>query len=124
VRLLLDTHAFLWWAADHRALRAAARRSIRDADEVRVSAASAWEAAIKAALGRLSMDETFEEAVRASGFIALPITFAHAAAAGALPPHHADPFDRMLIAQAAVEGLTIMTRDRWFEPYDVPVIPT
>jgi PIN domain nuclease of toxin-antitoxin system len=124
VRLLLDTHAFLWWVADHRSLGAAARRSIREAAEVHVSAASAWEAAIKASLGRLVMEDSFGDAVQESGFLALPITFAHAAAAGALPPHHADPFDRMLIAQAAVESLTIVTRDRWFAAYGVPVIRT
>ena len=85
------------------------------------SAASAWEAAIKVALGRLRIPDTIEAGVLASGFERLPITFAHAEAAGRLPPHHADPFDRMLIAQARLEGLTLVTHDRQFEPYGLQI---
>jgi PIN domain nuclease of toxin-antitoxin system len=120
--LLLDTHVLLWWLMDDRSLGAVARRSIRAADEVHVSAASAWEVAIKAGLGRLEMEGDLEEAVRLSGFLALPITFSHVAAAGVLPNHHPDPFDRMLIAQAGIETLTIVTQDRWFGAYAVPVL--
>lgn len=120
-RLLLDTHVFLWWRADDRRVRRPVREAIAAADMVFVSAASAWEAAIKVALGRLKIPDTIEAGVLASGFERLPITFAHAEAAGRLPPHHADPFDRMLIAQARIEGLTLMTHDRQFEPYGLQI---
>ena len=122
--LLLDTHVFLWWSTASRRLTADARNAIAEADEVFVSAASAWEAAIKIALGRLQMDVPFEEAVAASAFRPLRIEFAHAAAAGALPPHHSDPFDRMLVAQAQTEGFTVVTRDRQFQAYEVPIVWT
>jgi PIN domain nuclease of toxin-antitoxin system len=89
-----------------------------------VSAASAWEIAIKAALGKLRIPGTVEAGVEGSGFSRLPIDFRHAAAVADLPLHHADPFDRMLIAQARTEGLVIVTQDRQFEPYGVPVLWT
>ena len=120
-RLLLDTHVFLWWRADDRRLRTHARDAIATADVVFVSAASAWEVAIKRALGRLQIPDTIEAGVLASGFERLPISFAHAEAAGQLPPHHADPFDRLLIAQARLEELTLVTHDRHFERYDVNI---
>jgi PIN domain nuclease of toxin-antitoxin system len=122
--LLLDTHVFLWWRADDRRLQRSARSAIAEADLVFVSAASAWEAAIKAALGRLHLPDTIEAGVEESGFEKLPIAFSHAEAAAALPPHHLDPFDRMLVAQARIEGLTLITHDRRFEPYDVPILWT
>jgi PIN domain nuclease of toxin-antitoxin system len=124
VNLLLDTHVFLWWSTDSRKLTAPARKAITSAAEVYVSAASAWEVAIKIALGRLQMDVAFTDAVRANAFRQLAIGFSHAAEAGELPAHHADPFDRMLIAQARVEGLMLVTHDRSFEPYDIPTIWT
>ena len=99
-----------------------ARAAIGGAEIVFVSAASAWEAAIKAALGRLRLPATIEEGVGQSGFEKLPITFPHAERAGALPPHHGDPFDRMLVAQAQAEQLTLVTHDRRFEPYDVEIL--
>ena len=120
--LLLDTHVFLWCQTDDAKLRRQARERIATADTVWVSAASAWEIAIKQALGRIELDATVEALVEASEFTMLPIAFAHAARAGMLPPHHGDPFDRMLIAQALVEGATIVTHDRRFEAYDVPVL--
>jgi PIN domain nuclease of toxin-antitoxin system len=122
MRLLLDTHVVLWWCSDHRRLQLRARRAIAGADEAWVSAASAWEVSIKTALGRLRPPEPFEHAVDASGFSQLPITFRHAASAGALPAHHHDPFDRMLIAQAQLEGLTLVTHDEVFARYGVPVL--
>ena len=122
--LLLDTHVFLWWRADDRRLQKTARSAIAAADLVFVSAASAWEAAIKAALGRLDLPDTIEAGVEGSGFEKLPISFSHAEAAAALPPHHLDPFDRMLVAQARIEGLTLITHDRRFKPYDVPILWT
>ena len=121
-RLLLDTHVFLWWRGEPARLSAEVRSSIATADIVFVSAASAWEAAIKAALGRLELPDTIEAGVLASGFEKLLITFAHAEQAAGLPPHHRDPFDRMLVAQACAEGLTLVTHDRLLEPYDVEVI--
>jgi PIN domain nuclease of toxin-antitoxin system len=121
-RLLLDTHVFLWWRVDDGRLGEPARSAISGADLVMVSAASAWEAAIKARLGRLELPERFEAGVLASGFERLPIGFSHAEAAAALPAHHRDPFDRMLLAQAMVEGLTLVSHDRRLEPYGVPVL--
>jgi len=122
MRLLLDTHVFLWWRADDPGLKPAIRRDIARADVVYVSAASAWEVAIKSALGKLRVPGSIEAGVEESGFTKLPVSFRHAEEVAGLPDHHADPFDRMLIAQALVEGLTVVTRDRQFEPYRVPVI--
>jgi PIN domain nuclease of toxin-antitoxin system len=121
-RLLLDTHIFLWWRGEPSRLTAEARSRIATADIVFVSAASAWEAAIKVSLGRLELPDTVEAGVVDSGFEKLLITFAHAEHAAALPAHHRDPFDRMLVAQAQAEGLTLVTRDRLLEPYDVEIL--
>jgi PIN domain nuclease of toxin-antitoxin system len=120
----LDTHVFLWWRADDRRLRRLARDAIADADIVFVSAATAWEAGIKAALGRLRFPETIERGVEDSGFEKLPITLAHAERAARLPKHHADPFDRMLIAQAEIEDLTLVTTDRTIAAYGRPIVWT
>ena len=122
MKLLLDTHAVLWWQADDSRLSAPARRAIATADIVWVSAASAWEVAIKAALGRLRAEEPFAVTVAADDFTELPVTLAHAARLQALPSHHADPFDRMLVAQAMVEGATLVTRDAALGAYGVPVL--
>lgn len=121
-RLLLDTHVFLWWRAEPSRLPAEVRSRIATADLVFVSAASAWEARIKASLGRLDLPDTVESGVLASGFERLFITFSHAERAASLPPHHRDPFDRMLVAQAQAEGLTLVTHDRLLEPYQVEII--
>ena len=120
--LLLDTHAFLWWRENDPRLGAQARKAIARADIVYVSAASAWEIAIKVALGKLRIPGSVEEAVEESRFSGLPISLGHAAAVLDLPDHHRDPFDRMLIAQARVGGMTVVTADRRFEPYDVAVL--
>ena len=122
MKLLLDTHAFLWWRANDRRLGRHARAAIGQADVVFVSAASAWEAAIKLALGRLAYPDSIEAGVEASGFTKLPITLAHAERAGRLPPHHADPFDRMLIAQAQAEELTLVTGDPKIRLYEVDLL--
>ena len=124
MRLLLDTHVFLWWRLDSRRLRKDARQAIATADVVWVSAASAWEAAIKQSLGRLVLDDPFAEMVDDSAFSALDVTFAHAARTALLPAHHTDPFDRMLVAQALVEGATLVSHDRLLQPYDVPILWT
>jgi PIN domain nuclease of toxin-antitoxin system len=123
VRLLLDTHALLWWLADE-GLVAEARNAIADpANLVAVSAVSAWEISIKKALGKLAAPDDLEQQVQQGGFLPLPISIAHALAAGQLARHHEDPFDRILIAQAFAEGLTIVTRDKRFAGYGVPLMP-
>jgi len=98
------------------------RSQISTADIVFVSAASAWEAAIKVSVGRLDLPDTVEAGVLASGFERLLITFSYAERAAGLPPHHRDPFDRMLVAQAQAEGLTLVTHDRLLEPYEVEIL--
>ncbi len=121
MNLLLDTHVLLWWASGV-GLDDGAIDVISDTDNlVFVSAASIWEISIKQALGKLSVDGDLD-AMAAEDFETLDIGFAHARLAGELPVHHRDPFDRILIAQAKVEGLTIMTRDREFSSYSVPLI--
>ena len=122
MRLLLDTHALLWWLAD-RGLTDHARDVIADPGNlVMVSAASAWEISIKQALGKVSAPDDLEQQVEESGFTPLPISIAHGLAAGRLPRHHDDPFDRMLIAQAVGESLTIVTHDKRFSSYNVAVL--
>jgi PIN domain nuclease of toxin-antitoxin system len=122
VRLLLDTHVVLWWRQANARLGAEAVGAIRRADVVYVSAASVWEVAIKRALGKVRLPGRFTDGVAESGFLPLPIGMAHAEAAGALPPHHTDPFDRMLVAQARLEHLTVVTHDRAFAPYGGPIV--
>ena len=121
MRLLLDTHALIWWDAGV-GLRRAAERAIRDADQVYVSAVSGWEVAIKASLGRLRTKRSVADAVTQSGFEELPVRLHHAEVLARLPWHHRDPFDRMLVAQALAEGLTLVTRDRSFRPYGVKLL--
>lgn len=123
--LLLDTHVVLWWIYGTPSLPEPVAARIADPGElVVVSAASIWEAAIKAALGKLRVPEALGDVVIDEGFEPLPITFDHAERAGDLPAHHRDPFDRMLVAQALVEGLTIVTHDPAFEPYGVDLLRT
>ena len=124
MKLLLDARAYLWWLADDRRLGARARKAITDpANAVLVSAATIWEIAIKAALGRLDLHGADMVAeLAANRFSELPITAVHAAAAAALPRHHDDPFDRMLIAQAQIERLRCVTRDPAFSAYRVPTL--
>ena len=119
MRLLLDTHVLLWWLADDRKLSKEARALIADANhQAIVSAASVWEVAIKAALRRIEIElDDLEDAILKSGFQPLPITTQHAVRVGRLPHVHRDPFDRMLVAQAGVEELRLVTHDRVFERY-------
>ncbi len=120
MRLLLDTHVVLWTLHAAHRLSRAAREAIAASDSLAaISAASIWEIAIKHALGRLSIDEGFEAELVDRGFVSLPITFDHAIAAGQLPRHHRDPFDRMLIAQAQLEGMTLVSADRRMSLYAV-----
>jgi PIN domain nuclease of toxin-antitoxin system len=112
VRLLLDTHVFIWALTGHPQLKAPARELIAAAEWVGVSAASIWEIAIKSRLGKLEGDvAAFAEAIEASGFHELAVTTRHAVAVTSLPPHHSDPFDRLLLAQAFTEPLRLVTAD-------------
>ena len=123
-RLLIDTHVAIWWRSNDPRLQLAARDAIATATLVLVSAASAWEIAIKSSLGRIRLPRPFTEGIEDSGFVQLPIGFDHAAAEELLPAHHSDPFDRMIVAQAKVERLVVVTHDRQFEPYGIAVIWT
>ena len=125
MRLLLDTHVLLWWLADDRRLKASERRAIADSDAlVYVSAVTVWEIAIKRSLGRLDLDvEALEQELHAGGMLELSINWRHAKTTAALPHHHHDPFDRMLVAQAQTEGLTLVTYDKAFADYDVALLP-
>jgi PIN domain nuclease of toxin-antitoxin system len=123
-RLLLDTLVLLWWRLDDARLNESARDAIASADLVLVSAASAWEVAIKVRLGRLVLDADFATGVSESGFERLPVGFEHAAETKGLPDHHRDPFDRMLVAQARVERLTLVTHDRRLAAYEVDLLWT
>ncbi len=121
-RVLLDTEALIWWDANDPRLGGNARALIQDADEVYVSAASAWEIVIKTALGKLRTTRSPSQAAADGGFLELPIAFEHAEAVGELPAHHSDPFDRLILAVARVEGLAIITSDQVFALYDAPLI--
>jgi len=128
VNLLLDTHALLWFLVDDHHLKPAARQLMADPmNEVFVSAASAWEIAIKASLGKLTVPPDVATWLPAqlltTRLTPLPISVFHAAAAARLPAHHADPFDRLLIVQAVAEHLTIVTRDPQFQRYEVRLTP-
>ncbi len=121
MRLLLDTHVVIWWDAGQR-LSKAAIAAIRDADEVFVSSASEWEVSIKRAIGKLSGTRTIAIAAEESGFVELPVTFAHAGQVAQLPPLHRDPFDRLLVAQAIKERCVLVTRDTILASYGVEAI--
>ena len=118
MRLLLDTHVFLWAVAGSTLLAPAARRIIESADEVFVSAVSIWEVAIKARLGKIQADpDELAASIETSGFIELPVRAAHAAGVARLELHHNDPFDRLLIAQAVAEPLKLLTADAVLAKY-------
>jgi len=126
-RLLLDTHAFLWWVDDAPGLTKAARQAIADVNnECYLSLASCWEMSIKSSLGKLRLTSLVErfvsEQMTANGFTLLNIELRHAAKVEKLPFHHRDPFDRLLIAQAISEKLTIVSADRVFRDYGVKVL--
>lgn len=124
MRLLLDTHALLWWVTDDARLSKGAADAIADpASVVHISPVSVWEISIKARLGRVDWNDLDPNELAAAGpFVELPVRIPHGWRAGDLPRHHDDPFDRMLIAQAQLEDLTIVSRDRAFALYDVKVI--
>jgi PIN domain nuclease of toxin-antitoxin system len=123
MRLLLDTHVVLWWLSDSPELSGEVKEMLDTEPAVYVSAVSPWEVAIKQSVGKLSGPDDLAERVRDSQFNGLPITAGHGVRAGRLPTHHRDPFDRILVAQAQIEGMTLVTRDKWIQLYDVPVLP-
>lgn len=124
MRVLLDTHAFLWWIDDHTSLSRRARAAIADPDnECLLSTASAWEMAIKISLRKLELGGSLErflpEQLAANGFGMLPIDLRHVSRVARLPFHHRDPFDRLIVAQALVEDLAVVTADAVFAKYGV-----
>ncbi len=124
MRLLLDTHAFLWWLAGDESLTAAASEALSAPEnEVHVSAATAWEIATKFRLGKLPgaalVAADVEACVREHGFSPLPISLRHGELSGSLPGPHCDPFDRMLIAQAIIENMTLVSNEQPFDAYGV-----
>lgn len=121
--LLLDTHVLLWWRGDYRRISVRAREAIADPGHVLFfSAASIWEMAIKHAAGKLKMPADVLDTFEQRGFTELRMSSRQGLIAGALPPHHGDPFDRMLVAQAQSEKLTLVTNDARIAAYDVPVL--
>ncbi|MDE0615052.1 MAG: type II toxin-antitoxin system VapC family toxin [Acidimicrobiia bacterium] len=122
MRILLDSHVALWWLDDHVSLGVECRRQIEQADEAFFSVVTPWELGIKRALGKLTMPYGLVDALRSGGFIPLYISVEHAERAPALPNHHRDPFDRMLVAQAQLEALSLATADEAFNAYDVELI--
>ncbi|MGH3864661.1 MAG: type II toxin-antitoxin system VapC family toxin [Pseudonocardiaceae bacterium] len=124
MRLLLDSHVVLWSLQSPERLPADVVAMITDpVNSVDVSVASLWELAIKQSIGKLTVDGDLREHLSLQSFSELPVLGEHAVAVRELPPHHRDPFDRLLIAQARCEGLTIVTSDRVFAAYDVPTLP-
>jgi PIN domain nuclease of toxin-antitoxin system len=123
VRLLIDTHILLWADQRPREIAPTLRAAIRDeTNDIVVSAATIWEIAIKRAIGKLRFDRPIVAAVLALGFEILPVDGAHAEHAGSLPPHHNDPFDRLIIAQAYLERMVLGTQDRLMRPYGVATL--
>ncbi len=123
MRLLIDSHALVWWFESLPVLSLPARNAITDpSNEVLVSVAALWELMIKVSTGKLSLPADIETMVVGEGFAVLPITFAHLRVIPALPRHHRDPFDRMMIAQALAEGIPIATSDRAFAAYGVQIV--
>lgn len=127
MNLLLDTHAFLWWATDDSRLSTRAREVLSDPEQrIFFSAASGWEMAIKANLGKLTfprgLSDFVTSAVSSNGYEILSVSLAHALAVNDLPYHHRDPFDRILVAQSRVEGLTILSADQKIRAYDIEIL--
>jgi PIN domain nuclease of toxin-antitoxin system len=123
VSLLLDTHVVLWWLADDPTLADDIKDRLDHEPDVYVSSATVWEVAIKQAIGKLPEPARLPERIQESGFRPLPISFDHAIVASRLPMIHRDPFDRMLVAQAQCEDLTLVTRDENCRSYAVSILP-
>ena len=122
MRLLLDSHIFLWYTATESPLRGGVASTLRQAEDIYVSVASLWELNLKAAKGKLSLSRPLVQLVALYDLSLLNIQSQHADAILRLPNHHRDPFDHMLLAQAQVEGLTLITHDKILAQYDVPVL--
>ena len=123
MNFLLDTHIMIWWLSDPARLDPNARDALDDStNRVFVSVASIWEVAIKSARGRLPLPDRLMETLESRGVTILPIEANHALAVASLPLHHGDPFDRLLVAQAILEGLTLVTRDPWVAAYPVATL--
>jgi PIN domain nuclease of toxin-antitoxin system len=123
LKLLLDTHAALWFLSGDDRLGEHARRHLTDdTNRVLLSAAVVWEIALKRALGKLVVPDEYLSLLLDAGVQPLPVSLAHAAAVERLPPHHRDPFDRMLVSQATVEGGALVSRDAVLRPYDVTLV--
>jgi PIN domain nuclease of toxin-antitoxin system len=123
MRLLLDTHALLWWLSELEMLTEEARQAISDdANDIYVSAVSAWEIAIKKRLGKLVAPNDLEFQIEKNRFTPLPIDIRHGLAVEELPPIHRDPFDRFLVVQARLESMTLVTRDELIPLYGLPVL--
>ena len=122
MKLLIDSNALIWAVGRPIELSHAARQALQDSNDRFVSIASMWEIAIKVSLGKLSLPDDLAAALNTIAAAALPITPAHINRLQRLPFHHRDPFDRMLVAQAMEEGLTVVTRDRRIGAYGVPVL--
>lgn len=119
---LLDTHVLLWWLADIELSQETKELIGNPQTKVMISSATTWEIAIKKNIGKLEAPEDLENQININNFIALPIQINHSIHAGQLASYHNDPFDRMLIAQANIEGLTLITRDSRFDSYDVHLL--
>ena len=122
MRLLVDSNVALWWLAEDPLLGPDCTQRIQAADEVYFSAVTLWELGIKRAIGKISFPDGLVAELEAGGFVELAISAAHAERAPGLPAHHRDPFDRMLIAQAQLESLALVTADRTFRLYDLELI--
>ena len=124
MRLLLDTHVVIWWLQGSERLAEEVESTINQGErQIVVSAVTGCEIAHKRATGKLRVPDDLERQIATNEFAELPITLRHGLAAGGLPMHHRDPFDRLLIAQARCEGLTLVTADRKVSMYDVPILP-
>jgi PIN domain nuclease of toxin-antitoxin system len=124
VNLLLDSHAFIWWIDDDSRLGPKARQAIESSERVFVSVISVWELGMKQEAGKLEVRTDLAEAAEESGFEILGCQLAHAQLAPTLPMHHKDPFDRMLLAQAKIERLRIVSGDNAFSSYDIDLMST
>lgn len=123
MNLLLDTHVLLWWLDDPTLLSEQALAAIKEPDNrIIVSVVSVWEIAIKKALGKLSSPDNLKEVIADAEFELMPIDYEHAWQVKNLLPHHRDPFDRLLVSQATIEQLTLVTRDSRLNAYNVPIL--
>jgi PIN domain nuclease of toxin-antitoxin system len=121
--LLLDTHAVMWWLTDDATLPDDVKARLDDDPDVWISSATVWEVAIKRSIGKIVEPDNLADEIARSGFRQLPVTVEHTISAGCLPLVHRDPFDRMLVAQARCEGLTLVTRDPQIRRYEVALLP-